>query len=62
MTHNALAFFNPRRAGYVPNVVYTCGAMRHKQRIILPYAVSDTFSNFSTLKIEARLQSLEKTT
>ncbi|MFY8105679.1 MAG: glycoside hydrolase family 130 protein [Elstera sp.] len=48
------------RAGYVPNVVYTCGAMRHNKRIILPYAVSDTFSNFSTLKIEALLQSLEK--
>jgi predicted GH43/DUF377 family glycosyl hydrolase len=39
------------RQGYVPNVVYTCGAMRHKDKIILPYAVSDTFSNFATLKI-----------
>jgi hypothetical protein len=27
------------REGYVPNVVYTCGAMRHNDRIILPYAV-----------------------
>ena len=36
------------REGYVPNVVYTCGAMRHNSRIILPYAVSDTFSNFAT--------------
>jgi hypothetical protein len=25
--------------------------MRHKDKIILPYAVSDTFSNFATLKI-----------
>jgi predicted GH43/DUF377 family glycosyl hydrolase len=41
------------RAGYVPNVVYTCGAMRHKDMIILPYAVSDTFSNFATIKINA---------
>jgi predicted GH43/DUF377 family glycosyl hydrolase len=41
------------RAGYVPNVVYTCGAMRHREQIILPYAVSDTFSNFSTIKIAA---------
>jgi predicted GH43/DUF377 family glycosyl hydrolase len=39
------------RQGYVPNVVYTCGAMRHKDQIILPYAVSDTFSNFATIKI-----------
>lgn len=47
------------REGYVPNVVYTCGAMRHDDLIILPYAVSDTFSNFATIKIAALLQSME---
>jgi predicted GH43/DUF377 family glycosyl hydrolase len=41
------------REGYVPNVVYTCGAMRHNNQIILPYAVSDTFSNFATIRISA---------
>jgi len=46
------------REGYVPNVVYTCGALRHNDRIILPYAVSDTFSNFATLKISALMQTL----
>src|SRR6185437_16089123 len=30
------------RTGYVPNVIYTCGCMRDGERIILPYAVSDT--------------------
>jgi predicted GH43/DUF377 family glycosyl hydrolase len=43
----------------VPNVVYTCGAMRHNDRIILPYAVSDTFSCFATMQIAALLGSLE---
>jgi predicted GH43/DUF377 family glycosyl hydrolase len=43
------------RHGYVPNVVYTCGAMRHKDRIILPYAVSDTFSTFATIEIATLL-------
>lgn len=47
------------REGYVPNVVYTCGAMRHKDRIILPYAISDTFSNFATLKIAALMNAME---
>jgi predicted GH43/DUF377 family glycosyl hydrolase len=47
------------RAGYVPNVVYTCGAMRHNNLIILPYAVSDTFSNFSTMRIDDLLMSLD---
>jgi predicted GH43/DUF377 family glycosyl hydrolase len=40
------------REGYVPNVVYTCGAMRHGDLIILPYAVSDTFTTFATIKIK----------
>jgi predicted GH43/DUF377 family glycosyl hydrolase len=46
------------REGYVPNVVYTCGGMRHGDRIILPYAISDTFSNFATIKIAALLEAL----
>ena len=46
------------REGYVPNVVYSCGALRHGDQIILPYAVSDTFSNFATIKIAALLQAL----
>ncbi len=47
------------REGYVPNVVYTCGAMRHHGKIILPYAVSDSFSNFATVEIDALIRSLE---
>jgi predicted GH43/DUF377 family glycosyl hydrolase len=46
------------REGYVPNVVYTCGAMRHRNQIILPYAVSDTFSNFATITIAALMQAV----
>jgi predicted GH43/DUF377 family glycosyl hydrolase len=47
------------REGYVPNVVYTCGAMRHADQIILPYAVSDTFSNFATIKISTLLKAMQ---
>jgi predicted GH43/DUF377 family glycosyl hydrolase len=46
------------REGYVPNVVYTCGAIRHNDLIVLPYAVSDTFSNFATIKISALIDSM----
>lgn len=46
------------REGYVPNVVYTCGAMRHNDQIVLPYAICDTFSNFSTIKIADLLDTL----
>ncbi len=47
------------REGYVPNVVYTCGAILHGDRIILPYAVSDTFANFATIKTAALLKAME---
>jgi predicted GH43/DUF377 family glycosyl hydrolase len=47
------------REGYVPNVVYTCGAMRHNDQIILPYAVSDTFSNFATIRISALMKAMK---
>ena len=47
------------REGYVPNVVYTCGGMRHNERVILPYAVSDTSSNFATMKIAALIDNLK---
>jgi predicted GH43/DUF377 family glycosyl hydrolase len=46
------------REGYVPNVVYTCGAMRHNDQIILPYAVSDTYSNFATIRISTLLSAM----
>jgi predicted GH43/DUF377 family glycosyl hydrolase len=47
------------REGYVPNVVYTCGALRHGSQIILPYAVSDTFCRFATIEIAALLRTLD---
>ena len=47
------------REGYVPNVVYTCGAMRHRDLIILPYAVSDTSSNFATIRLSALMDILQ---
>lgn len=46
------------REGYVPNVVYTCGGMRHKVRIILPYAISDTFCSVATMQIAALIDNL----
>jgi predicted GH43/DUF377 family glycosyl hydrolase len=47
------------REGYVPNVVYTCGGLRHNERIILPYAISDTFCSVATMKIAALLDNLQ---
>jgi predicted GH43/DUF377 family glycosyl hydrolase len=46
------------REGYVPNVVYTCGALRHNDKIILPYAVSDTSSNFATINVASLIEAM----
>ncbi len=46
------------REGYVPNVVYSCGAMKVGSRIVLPYAISDTFSTIATVKIDKLLEVL----
>lgn len=46
------------REGYVPNVVYTCGAIRHGNLIVLPYAISDSYSNFATMSIGALLTAM----
>lgn len=40
------------REGYVPNVVYTCGAMLHNGlEVIIPYAMSDSTSSFATVSL-----------
>ena len=40
------------REGYVPNVVYTCGALLHRGRLILPYGVSDTMTTIVTIALD----------
>jgi predicted GH43/DUF377 family glycosyl hydrolase len=42
-----------RWPGYVPNVVYTCGAMAHGDTLILPYGVGDQTIAVATLSISA---------
>lgn len=46
------------REGYVPNVVYTCGGLRHNDRIILPYGISDTYCDFASIEISALLEAM----
>jgi len=46
------------REGYVPNVVYTCGALIHNGRLILPYGVSDTATKIMTFELEPLLTAL----
>ncbi|MFC1724877.1 glycoside hydrolase family 130 protein [candidate division KSB1 bacterium] len=40
------------REGYVPNVVYSCGALIHNNILIIPYAMSDINSGIATVEIK----------
>jgi predicted GH43/DUF377 family glycosyl hydrolase len=46
------------RHGYVPNVVYTCGAIIHGDKLFLPYAVSDHASSFATIPLAELLDAI----
>lgn len=55
-------FLSPNEAereGYVPNVVYTCGALLHGRRLIIPYAMSDSATSFATLPLDDLLGAME---
>ena len=39
------------REGYVPNVVYTCGAIIHNDELVIPYAMSDVTSGIATVGV-----------
>jgi len=47
------------REGYVPNVVYTCGALLHGRELIIPYAMSDSATSFATVPLYELLAAME---
>jgi predicted GH43/DUF377 family glycosyl hydrolase len=46
------------REGYVPNVVYSCGAVIHNRELIIPYAMSDYASTFATVSVDEVLDAM----
>lgn len=46
------------REGYVPNVVYSCGGLIHRERLVLPYAMSDSRTGFATVRVEDLIRDL----
>ena len=47
------------RRGYVPNVVYTCGALLHKGQLIIPYGLADHATGFATVPLADVLSAME---
>ncbi|HUU84656.1 MAG TPA: glycoside hydrolase family 130 protein [Phycisphaerae bacterium] len=46
------------REGYVPNVVYSCGALIHNDQLIIPYAMSDSATTFARVSVPELLEHL----
>jgi predicted GH43/DUF377 family glycosyl hydrolase len=44
--------------GYVPNVVYSCGALIHAGRLILPYGLNDSATTIATVELKSLLAEL----
>ena len=47
------------REGYVPNVIYTCGALLHRRELVIPYAMSDSATSFATVSLDNLLSALQ---
>jgi predicted GH43/DUF377 family glycosyl hydrolase len=41
--------------GYVPNVVYTCGALIHGGHLVLPYGLNDSVTTIATIELASLL-------
>jgi len=54
-----LAAVDQDREGYVPNVVYTCGAMKHGDLIFMPYGVADSSVAFAFVPITKLLELMQ---
>jgi predicted GH43/DUF377 family glycosyl hydrolase len=50
------------RDGYVPNVVYSCGALRHGDLLVLPYGCNDTSARIATVSIPELLHRMRRLT
>jgi predicted GH43/DUF377 family glycosyl hydrolase len=48
------------REGYVPNVVYSCGAVVHGRDLVIPYAMSDYASTFATVPLDDVLNAMRR--
>jgi predicted GH43/DUF377 family glycosyl hydrolase len=47
------------REGYVPNVVYTCGALLHQGQLIIPYGLADRATGFATVQLDEVLANMQ---
>ncbi len=47
------------RDGYVPNVIYSCGALLSGRTLVLPYGIADSFTTMATVSVDALLNAMK---
>jgi predicted GH43/DUF377 family glycosyl hydrolase len=46
------------REGYVPNVVYTCGALAHRNQLFIPFAAADKATTMAVVELDKLIDRL----
>jgi predicted GH43/DUF377 family glycosyl hydrolase len=59
MTQPLLSPADEDREGYVPNVVYSCGAIKHGELLFIPYGVADSSVAFAFVPISAMIAAMK---
>jgi predicted GH43/DUF377 family glycosyl hydrolase len=59
VAHPVLTPGPEERDGYVPNVVYSCGALVRGRRLMLPYGVADNYTKFASIPLDSLLAAMQ---
>jgi len=54
-----LAPTEDERNGYVPNVVYSCGALAYKGTLVIPYGISDSRTGLATVNLSELMEAFQ---
>jgi predicted GH43/DUF377 family glycosyl hydrolase len=58
MAEPLLSPSDENREGYVPNVVYTCGGIKHGNALFIPYGVADSSVSFALIDLPSMLAAM----
>ncbi len=59
LKHPFITASEDEREGYVPNVVYSCGAMRVGDRLFIPYGVADEKTRMASVSVQGLLDQIK---
>ncbi len=60
LTEPIIAPSEEEREGYVPNVVYSCGAIAHNNMLFIPYAMADQSTSMAAIPLDTLLNNLKR--